>query len=192
MKVASAINSTRGYLLGRLAIHHGDRYPDYHLPPFPNFWYLTTLSVLSIGTNSNSSLNLIFAKVMPPTVLTTAFMVASGILRADLHYFTWLSYTLGCKDVVMTASLDMCIPYVSITSAVLCYQMSAKFELAYHNLSHRSCPSSYQTRPAHQIVEVLASSILPAICCGFRRQLQGKEKYNRLHQYVSWLQPSPS
>ncbi|KIN06059.1 hypothetical protein OIDMADRAFT_17136 [Oidiodendron maius Zn] len=105
---------------------------------------------------------------------------------------TGLSYTLEYKDVVMTASLDMYIPYVSITSAVLCYQMSAKFELANHNLSQIFCPSSYQTRPAHQIVGVLASAILPAICCGFRRQLQGKEDYNRLHRYVSWLQPSPS
>lgn len=151
----------------------GTKYQFYYFAPLVSLWFLVVYFTLCIKKAWNSEPYLIFTKISIAAVLTTFFFKVPVALQAVASILLYYhGPDLDAKDWQFRTSLDMFVPYLGMTTAILYSRyLDSSFPLEYSKLLSRTV-----TLVALFVILVYLFSAT---------QFSSKQAYNLWHPYLS-------
>ncbi|KAI0847779.1 Cas1p-domain-containing protein [Daldinia vernicosa] len=160
-------------------------YTTYYFAPVITFWYLVLYVMLRSFKSYNRDLRWLFLKIVVTVRLTDLFILTPGILEAVTRFIHAIFFmSIDAEEMRFRLRLDRYITFVGIIVAALTHRASVRGERDFLRLGR-----------AGEILTLRFTPWLAIVCAGSittffyttQTYLQGKQAYNRLHPFISWI-----
>lgn len=152
-----------------LAYMMNTAYSFYYFAPLVSFWFLVVYITLRVSPQRNSNPKSLLIKIAVSAIITTLLILIPGIfelIASILHAIFRLE--IDVHEWRFRLALDLFIVYAGVL------------------LAARTLQSSGPIFPQTQAAKFAAAAILPGYVL-FACIMGGKENYNCLHPFLSWL-----